>query len=100
MSVALIVVLTVVVLALVSGLGLLIFRLMRASQEVVPGEADRRAAQSDRVVAVDVQGHEIRESEEAPAAAGRDTAAFDRVLSESLEELHPDGGDPPAESRG
>ena len=97
MSVALIIVLTVVVLAAVIGLGLLIFRMMRSSQTVIPEKADRRAAQSDRVVAVDGRGLEITESQDAAPGPERDERAFDKVLTESLEELHPEGsGEPPA----
>ena len=92
MSVTVIVVLTMVVLALVGGLGLLIFKLMRKSQSVVPAAADRNAARSDRVVGVDGQGHEVTEAEDAPPGPERDQTAFDKVLNESLEELHPEGG--------
>ena len=98
MSVALIVVLTIVVLALVIGLGLFIFKLMRKSQSVVPAEADRNAARSDRVVAVDGQGHEVTEAEDASPGPERDQTAFDRVLNESLEELHPEGDAGPSDS--
>ena len=97
MSVALIIVLTIVALAAVIGLGLLIFRMMRKSQTVIPEKADRRAARSDRVVAVDGQGREITESQDAAPGPESDERAFDKVLSESLEELHPEGsGEPPA----
>jgi hypothetical protein len=89
-SVTLIVVLTLVVLAVVVGLGVLIVRLQRRAQTVVPDVADREAARGDRVVAVDESGRDITESEDAPAGPGRDAAGFERVLSESLEELHPD----------
>jgi hypothetical protein len=92
MSVTLVVVLTIVVLALVLGVGVLIFKLMRRSQTVVPAAADRSSARSDRVVALDGQGREVTESEDAPPGPARDQTAFDKVLNESLEELHPEGG--------
>jgi hypothetical protein len=101
MNVALIVVLTIVVLAVVIGLGLLIFKLMRRSQTVVPAEADRSSARKDRVVAVDGRGRDVTESEDAPSGPERDQSAFDKVLDESLEELHPEGGaEPPAGASG
>ena len=89
MSVPLIVVLTLVVLAVVVGLGVLIFRLQRRAQTVVPHVTDREAAHGDRVVAVDESGRAVTESEDVPAGPGRDAAGFERVLSESLEELSP-----------
>lgn len=90
MSVTLIVVLALVVLAVVIGLGALIFLLQRRAQTVVPHVADREAARGDRVVAVDESGRDVTESEDVPAGPGRDAAGFERVLSERLEELHPD----------
>jgi hypothetical protein len=83
-------VLIIVVLALVIGLGVFIFSLMKRSQTVVPDTADRRAAESDRVVALDDQGRPVMESDDAPAAEPRDATAFDNVLGEELKDLHPD----------
>ena len=56
-------VIVVITLALVLGLGLLIFTLMRRSQEVVPRIADEDAAHRDRIVAVDDEGRPVTESE-------------------------------------
>jgi hypothetical protein len=88
MSVITIVVVVVVVLAAVAGLGLLIFRLQRRSQTVVPRVADEQAAKQDRVVAVDAAGRPVTESEDVPAGPARDPDAFEHVLSESLDDLH------------
>ncbi len=86
-----IVVLVVVALALVIGLGyLIVFRLMRGSQTVVPDVADERAAKADRVVAMDDQGRPVMESQDAPPEPPRDAAGFERVLDESLDALHPE----------
>lgn len=85
-----VVVLIVVALALVIGLGVLIFSLMRRSQDVVPDTADRQAAETDRVVAVDDQGSPVLESSDAPSGATRDASAFESILDEELDELHPD----------
>ena len=47
----------VVAPALIIGLGwLIVFRLMKRSQTVVPDVSDERAAKTDQVVAVDDQG--------------------------------------------
>jgi len=86
-----VVVLVVVALALVVGLGyLIVFRLMRGSQTVVPDVADERAAKADRVVAMDDQGRPVMESQDAPPEPQRDAAGFERVLDESLDALHPE----------
>ena len=79
-------VIVVITLALVLGLGLLIFSLMRRSQEVVPRIADD-AAHRDRVVAVDDEGRPVTESEEGGETAPRDDAAFDAALKEELKDL-------------
>jgi threonine dehydrogenase-like Zn-dependent dehydrogenase len=85
-----VVVLVIVVLVLVIGLGyLIVFRLMKRSQTVVPDVADERAARADRVVAVDDQGQPIAESQDAPPEPRRDAAGFEKVLGESLDDLHP-----------
>ena len=54
-----IVVLIIVALALVIGLGILIFSLIRRTQTIVPDTVDRRAAETDRVVGVDDQGRPV-----------------------------------------
>jgi hypothetical protein len=84
-----IVVLIVIVLALVIGLGILIFSLMRRSQTVVPDTADRQAAEKDRVVAVDDQGLPVLESEDGSPDPPRDATGFERVLNEEMKDLHP-----------
>jgi hypothetical protein len=84
------VILVIVALVLVIGLGyLIVFRLMKGSQTVVPDVADERAAGTDRVVAVDDQGQAVTESQDAPPEPQHDTAGFERVLGESLDDLHP-----------
>jgi hypothetical protein len=84
-----IVVLIIVALAFVIGLGLLIFSLMRRSQTAVPDAADRRAAETDRAVAVDDQGHLVMESQDGPTEPPRDATAFESVLGEEARDLHP-----------
>jgi beta-lactam-binding protein with PASTA domain len=86
-----IVVLVIVALVIVIGLGyLIVFRLMKGSQTVVPEVADERAAKADRVVAVDDQGRLVTESQDMPEGPRRDEAGFEKVLVESLDDLHPD----------
>ena len=86
-----VVVLVIVALVLVIGLGyLIVFRMMKGSQTVVPGVADERAARADRVVALDDQGRPVMESQDAPPEPPRDAAGFEKVLDESLDELHPE----------
>ena len=80
-------VIVVITLALVLGLGLLIFSLMRRSQEAVPRIADGDAAHHDRVVAVDDEGRPVTESEAGDEPAPRDDAAFDAALKEELKDL-------------
>jgi hypothetical protein len=85
-----VVVLVAVAVALVAGLGyLIIFSLMKRSQKVVPDIADERAAGADRVVAVDDQGRPVTESRDVPPEPARDATAFEQVLDESLNDLHP-----------
>jgi hypothetical protein len=82
-------VLVIVALVIVIGGGyLIVFRLMKGSQKVVPDVADGRAAASDRVVAVDDEGSHVTESEDTPEP-GRDVSGFEKVLGESLDDLHP-----------
>jgi hypothetical protein len=85
-----IIVLTVVVLAAVVGLGLLIFRLQRRAQDVVPRAADE-AGGPDRVVAVDDAGRPVTESEDLPAGPAGDAAGFERALAEEFRARHPEG---------
>jgi hypothetical protein len=80
-------VIVVLALALVLGLGLLIFSLMRRSQEVVPRIADKDAARRDRVVAVGEDGRPIKESEASDEAVPRDDAGFEAALKEELKDL-------------
>lgn len=85
-----VVVLVIVALALVIGLGyLIVFRLMKRSQTIVPDVSDERAARSDRVVAVDDEGHAVTEAEEGSPEPPRDPGGFEMVLGESLDDLHP-----------
>jgi hypothetical protein len=86
-----IVVLVIVALVIVVGLGyLIVFRLMKGSQTVIPEVSDERAAKADRVVAVDDQGRPLTESQDMPEEPRRDAAGFEKVLAESLDDLHPD----------
>jgi len=85
-----VVVLVIVVLVIVIGLGyLIVFRLMKGSQTVVPDVTDERAARADRVVAVDDRGQPVTESQDAPPELRRDAVGFEKVLGESLDDLHP-----------
>jgi hypothetical protein len=77
----------IVTLVLVLGLGLLIFKLLRRNQKVVPDMADQQAARRDQAVAVDEQGQPVMESQEADDAVPRDDAAFEGVLDEQLKDL-------------
>ena len=88
-----IVVLIIVALALVIGLGILIFSLIRRTQTVVPDTVDRRAAETDRVVGVDDQGRPVMESQDGPPEPPRDVTAFENVLGEEMEGLRPDRKD-------
>lgn len=84
-----IVVLTVVVLAAVVGFGLLIFRLQRRAQDVVP-RAAAAAGPTDRVVAVDDAGRPVTEAQDLPSSPAADEAGFERALSEELRARHPE----------
>ena len=90
-------IIVVIALALVLGLGLLIVSLARRSQEAVPRIADKEAARTDRVVAVDDAGKPVTESEEGAEAAPHDDAGFEAALKEELDGLGrrgpDDGGD-------
>jgi hypothetical protein len=84
-------ILVVVTLVLVVGLGyLIVFRLMKGSQTVMPDVSDGRAANTDRVVAVDDQGQPVTESRDVALPSRRDEAGFEKVLGESLDDLHPE----------
>jgi ABC-type bacteriocin/lantibiotic exporter with double-glycine peptidase domain len=78
----------VVCVVLVLIFGVVTVLLMRRNQEVVPDVADRHAAHTDRVVAVDDEGQPIKESQVPEEAEPRDTTAFENVLKEELDELH------------
>ena len=80
-------VIIVITLALVLGLGALIFSLIRRSQEAIPRIADEEAARTDRVVAIDDDGRPITESEAGAETAPRDDAGFEAVLKEELDGL-------------
>ncbi len=79
--------LIIVALVLVAGLGILIFKLMRRTQDVVPRAADHAEARGDRVVAVDDAGRPVTESEAGEPAEARDDAPFEAVLHEELKDL-------------
>jgi hypothetical protein len=84
-------ILVVVALVIVIGGGyLIVFRLMKGSQTVVPDVADERAAGADRVVAVNDHGQPVTEAEDLSPEPPRDEAGFERVLEESLDDLHPE----------
>lgn len=82
-----------VAVLLVLGVGLLVFMLMRKSQQAVPYVTDEDRAGRDNVVGMDECGGEIRESQEPPAAP-RDQAAFESLLQDEIDEL---GMQPPAD---
>jgi hypothetical protein len=82
-------ILVIIVLALVIGLGILIFALMKRSQAVVPESTDRRSAEKDQVVALDDQGGAVMESQDGPPEEPRDATGFESVLGEELKDLHP-----------
>ena len=87
------VVLIIGALVIVVGGGyLIIFRLMKGSQKVIPDVADERASRTDRVVAVDNRGEPVTEAEDQPPEPPRDVSGFERVLGESLDDLHPGPG--------
>ncbi|HET6476066.1 MAG TPA: hypothetical protein VFH93_08330 [Thermoleophilia bacterium] len=79
-------VIIIVTVLLVLGFGILIFRLMRRSQKVVPDVADGQAAKQDHVVAVDEQGRQVMASQE-PVTPVRDDAAFENVLKDEIHDL-------------
>jgi hypothetical protein len=76
-------IIAIIAVLLVLGVGLLIFTLMRRSQEAVPRIADDDVASRDNVVGVDRQGREITESQEPPAQA-RDAGAFENLLKDEI----------------
>jgi hypothetical protein len=83
-------ILVVAALVIVIGGGyLIVFRLMKGGQTVIPDVSDERAARTDRVVAVDDEGRPVTEAEDGPPEPSRDAAGFEKVLGESLDDLHP-----------
>ena len=78
---------TVVVLAVVVGLGLLIFRLQRKAQDEVPRVADG-GTRGNRVVAVADDGTAVTEADDAPAGPRAGDDAFEHVLGEDLGARH------------
>ncbi len=83
-------ILVVAALAIVIGLGyLIVFRLMKGSQTVLPDVSDERATKTDRVVAVDDRGQPVTESQDGSPEPPRDATGFEKVLGESLDDLHP-----------
>jgi len=85
------IVVSIIAVALVAGLGVFIFYLMKRSRTIVPDMTDRKAAEKDQVVAVDDQGRAVMESEDVSPEEPRDVTAFESVLGEELKDLHPDG---------
>ena len=73
----------------IGGGYLIVFRLMKGSQTVIPDVSEERAARTDRVVAVDDQGRPVTEAEDGSPEPPRDAAGFEKVLGESLDDLHP-----------
>ena len=84
-------IIAIVAVVLVLAVGLLIFRLMRRSQNEVPDFTDARAAQHAQVVGTDEQGRAILDSDE-PEPARRDEGAFENLLRD---EIHDQGRDEP-----
>ena len=73
-----VVVLIVVALALVIGLGwLIVFSLVKRNQDRPRGRSGR-------------QGQPVTESQDTPPEPQRDAAGFEKVLDESLDDLHPE----------
>jgi hypothetical protein len=81
------VIVIVVTLVLVIGLGVLIFKLMRRTKDVVPDVVDRPAAHRDRVVGVDNGGAPVMESQEGDASEPHDDAGFENVLKDQLDDI-------------
>ena len=79
-----VVIIAIIAVLLVLGVGLLIFTLMRRSQQAVPYVADADVASRDSVVGIDQQGREITESQE-PPAQGRDAGAFEGLLKDEIQ---------------
>jgi hypothetical protein len=88
MTVAIIAIIAVVLVLVV---GLLIFRMMRRSQDEVPAFTDARAAQHPQVVGTDEQGDAILDTDE-PETAQRDEGAFENLLRD---EIHDQGREQP-----
>jgi hypothetical protein len=79
MTVAIIAIIAVVLVLVV---GLLIFRLMKKSQNAVPALADPKQT-GTAVVGVDEQGAPIMEAQE-PQQAPRDEGAFESLLQDEI----------------
>jgi hypothetical protein len=77
----------IVLVVLVAALGIVAFKLIRRSPDVVPDVVDGAAAHRDRVVAVDDDGRPIMESEAGDDAEPRDAGAFEDVLKDQLKDL-------------
>ena len=77
----------IVLIVVVLGVGLVAFKLIRRSPDVVPDVVDGKLAQRDRVVAVDDEGRPIMESEAGVDVEQRDTGAFEQVLKDELKDL-------------
>lgn len=81
------IILVVAGVVLVVGLGLLVFTVIRRSPRVVPDVVDRQRAPGDRIVAVDDEGQPVTEAQAGEEGAEpRDTAAFEDVLKDQLED--------------
>jgi hypothetical protein len=85
-------IIAIVAVVLVLVVGLLIFKLMRRSQQEVPDFTDARAARQPQVVGADEQGKAILDTEE-PEPAQRDEGAFEHLLRD---EIHDQGREQPA----
>jgi hypothetical protein len=81
-----IVIIAVVAVLLVLGVGLLVFWLMRRSQQEVPKAADALAARRPQVVGADQQGRPVMDTDE-PSEAPRDTGAFENLLQVEIHDL-------------
>jgi flagellar basal body-associated protein FliL len=79
-------IIAVIVVLLVLGFGLLIFWLMRRSQDEVPDIADAHAARHPQVVGTDERGRAITDADE-PEAAPRDAGAFEGLLKDEIHDL-------------
>lgn len=88
-------VLIVIAVVFVIVMALIIYRVTRKTQEVVPRAADARSSEA-RIVAVDERGRAISEAQE-PADPPRDASAFEGILQD---EIHDRGMEqPPADDQ-